>query len=174
MISAIVFVSDTKRQDVARERERLARSLVWLVSAVVAGVVRDVTLAGPATLRLADIAEQTGCAMVEAEDEASRLAKAIGVARYSRLLLVESAFQPGDSMICELDSLARAMPPDASARLLGVPRTPWQRLFPDRAPTVGLFAPARRCGSLAGRDFKGLQAGLGARIVFSTRAMPID
>jgi hypothetical protein len=174
MISAIVFVSDAKRRDVARERELLARSLVWLVSAVVAGIVRDVTLAGPAALRLDEIAEQTGCAMVEAEDEAARLTKAVARARGPRVLLLEAAFHPGDSMICELDSVARVIAPDASARLVSAPRTPWQRLFPDQAPTVGLFAPATRCRSLAGRDFKGLAKGLRARTVFSTRAVPID
>ena len=39
MISALVFVSDAKRREAARERELLVRSLVWLVSAVVAGLV---------------------------------------------------------------------------------------------------------------------------------------
>jgi len=97
----------------------------------------------------------------------------VALSKQSRLLILEFAFQPADSMIGELDSLARVMGPDESAHLLATPATAWQRLFPSLSRTVGLLASASRCRALAGRDFRRLKAGLGARLRFSTRANPI-
>jgi hypothetical protein len=173
MISAIVLVPGGAWRGAARDGELLVRSLVWLVSAVVAGIVRDVTLTGPEGLGLADIAEQSGCAVVEDDSEAERLTKAVALSKQPRLLILEFAFQPAESMIGELDSLARVMGLDESAHLLATPATAWQRLFPSRSRTVGLFAPASRCRSLAGRDFLRLKAGLDPQVRFSTRANPI-
>ncbi|WP_158807981.1 hypothetical protein [Beijerinckia sp. L45] len=173
MISAIVFVSDAKRREASRERELLVRSLVWLVSAVVAGIVRDVTLAGPLELGLTDIADQSGCNIVEGEVEAERLRAAILASRGTRLLVLESGFQPMDGIIGELDSVARTIPPDASVRLLATPATTWQRLFPDQAATVGLFAPADRCRALREADFRQLVSGVKPKALFVTRASPI-
>ncbi|MDR3460762.1 MAG: hypothetical protein P4L76_00415 [Beijerinckiaceae bacterium] len=170
MISAIVLVPGGAWRGAARDSELLVRSLVWLVSGVVAGIVRDVTLAGPEGLGLAAIAEQSGCAVVEDDSEAGRLTKAVALSKQSRVLILEFAFQPAEGMIGELDSLARLMGPDDSARLLAAPATIWQQLFPRRSRTVGLFASASRCRALGGRDFRRLEAGLGARLQFSTRA----
>jgi len=173
MISAIVLVPGGARSGPSRDGELLARSLGWLVSAVVAGVVRDVTLAGPEGLGLADIAEQSGCDAVEDDHEAERLTKAVASSKQSRLLILESAFQPGDSMIGELDSLTRTMKLDQTASLLAAPATAWQGLLPGRARTVGLLAPASRCRGLAGRDFRRLKAALRPKIKFVTRVSPI-
>lgn len=173
MISAIVFVADAKRPEAERERERLVRSLIWLVSAVVAGVVRDVTLAGPSALGLADIADQSGCDVVEGERESERLRAAFVASRGSRLLVLEAGYQPSEGMIGELDGVARMIAPEASVRLLASPATPWQRLFPDRTPTVGLFAPADRCRALRNADFRQLTMALKPRANFAARAWPI-
>ena len=151
----------------------MVRSLVWLVSAVVAGIVCDVTLAGPEGLGLTDIAEQSGCAVVEDNSEAGRLTKAVASSKQPRLLILEFAFQPAESMIGELDSFVRGMGLDESAHLLAAPATAWQRLFPSRSRTVGLFAATSRCRGLAGRDFIRLKAGLEPRLRFVTRANPI-
>jgi hypothetical protein len=173
MISAIVFVADAKRRDVSRERELLVRSLVWLVSAVVAGIVRDVTLAGRPDLGLAEIADQCGCNIAEGAGEAERLGTAIASSKGSRLLILEAGFQPTDAIIGELDGVARTLAADASVRLLATPATAWQRLFPDQARTIGLFAPADRCRALRNASFERLTTGLKPKARFATRASPI-
>lgn len=173
MISAIVFVSDATRRDVSREREILVRSLIWLVSAVVAGTVRDVTLAGRSGLDLAEIADQCGCNIAEGAGEAERLGAAIASSKGSRLLILEAGFQPMDGIIGELDSVARSVALDASVRLLATPATAWQRLFPDQARTIGLFAPADRCRALGNASFERLTTGLKPKALFATRASPI-
>jgi hypothetical protein len=173
MISAIVFVSDAKRRDVSRERELLVRSLIWLVSAVVAGIVRDVTLAGRSDLGLIEIADQCGCNIAEGAGEAERIAAAIATSKGSRLLILEAGFQPADGIIGELDSVGRTVAAAASVRLLATPATAWQRLFPDQARTIGLFAPADRCRALGNVSFEHLTAGLKPKALFATRASPI-
>jgi hypothetical protein len=173
MISVIVLVPGGAGRGELRDGELLARSLVWLVSAVVAGIVRDVILAGPEGAGLADIAEQAGCTAVVDDREAECLTKAVASSRQPRLLILQSAFQPGDGMVGELDGLVRMMRQDQTASLLAAPVTAWQGLLPGRARTVGLLAPTNRCRSLAGSDFRRLKARLRPKIKFVTRANPI-
>ena len=151
MISAIVLAPDTPyADDIGHEREIVVRSLVWLVSAVVSGVVRDVTLAVPAGLGLSEVADQAGCELIEADREAGRLALAIEGNRGRRLLILKTGFQPGQGLIEELDSFVRRAPQDAVALVLATPETAFTRLFPDRAPIVGMLIPRSRMGSTDG------------------------
>ena len=173
MISVIVFVPERRRPDPSSTREVLVRSLVWLVSAVVAGVVHDVTLAGPSGLGLIEIADQAGCDIVEEGSEASRLAAACAISKHTRLLIIESGFQPSEGFIGELDSYTRKTPPDAAARLLAMPVSPWQRLFPDRAPTIGMVASTARCRALHDHAFQGLVDTIKPRTRFETRAYSV-
>lgn len=173
MISAIVLVPGGPSRGGAREGELLVRSLVWLVSAVVSGIIRDVTLAGPPGLDLAEIADQSGCAAVEAEDESVRLAHAVASSKQPRLLILKSGYQPGDGMTGELDSMARVVAARESAKILAAPASFLPRVFPGLGQPVGLFAPASLCRDLRGRDFAGLKSGLSPKITFATRATPI-
>ena len=173
MISAIVFLPDVPGQDVLRENERLVRSLSWLVSAVVSGIVGDVTLTGREEPGLADIADQAGCGLVTGQSEAERLRQAVASSRGSRVLILASGYQPGDTMIGELDGITRTLPPEAAVRLVVSTGTVWQHLFPSRLPTVGLFAPADRCRALPARPFRQLTADLRPQALFATRAVPI-
>ena len=173
MISAIVFVPDAQGQDVARESERLVRSLTWLVSAVVSGVVRDVTLAGREALGLAEVADQAGCGLVAGADEAERLRQAVAASRNPRVLILTSGFLPGDTMIGELDALTRPLAREAAVRLQASTGTLRQRLLPGGLPTVGVFAPTSRCLALPARRFPQLVAALKPKVLFATRAVPI-
>ena len=172
MISALVFIPEDAWR--SAERETLGRSLAWLVTAVVAGVVRDVMIAGPAGMGIDRIAEQTGCVGIEGGDEPSVLHEAIERARSPRLLVLQSGFQPAESMVSELDALDRRGGPAEARRLLRTPSSRWQRLFPDRAATVGLFAPLASCRALPACTFRQLQAALRPRLVFASRAFPLD
>ncbi len=173
MTSAIVFVSAARRGDASRDSELLVRSLAWLVSAVVSGVVRDVTLAGGPEIGLGDIADQAGCGFVEEAGEAACLHQALAASRGPRVLVIASGYQPGDTMVAELDGLALSLGPTDAASLLATPATPWQRLSVTAASTVGLFAPVARCRALAPRRFSQLAAELRPQKAFATRATPI-
>ena len=103
MISAVVFTPDAwTGEDIARQRETVVRSLVWLVSAVVSGVVRDVTLAVPSGLGLSEVADQSGCALIQADSEAERIAQAVRGTREARLLVILAGFQPDAGLIEEI------------------------------------------------------------------------
>jgi hypothetical protein len=142
MISAIVLTPDTwTGDDLARERETAVRSLVWLVSAVVSSVVRDVTLAVPQGLGLAELADQSGCALVQADTEAERLSQAARVAREPRVLVIKAGFQPDAGLAEEIDIFERRAPEGAIAFLLGQPTTFAERLFPNRSAVVGALLP---------------------------------
>ena len=140
MISAVVLSPDLAAEtDVAHAREIAVRSLVWLVSAVVSGVVRDVVLAAPAALALSDIADQAGCMLVEAASEADRLRQAVAASRGTQVLVLRAGFQPEAALIEEIDLLIRRGPCAAMALILAAPQTILQRLMPDRAPIVGII-----------------------------------
>ena len=115
------------------------RSLAWLVSAVVAGVVRDVTAACPRDWQVEDVMEHAGCALVSAEHEAERLAATAALVKCERVLVLRLGFQPEGPLVAEIDAAQLRLGPDAPALLFEAPATALQRLFPDRAPVVGLL-----------------------------------
>ncbi len=140
MISAVVLSPDLAvGTDPARPREIAVRSLIWLVSAVVSGIVRDVVLAAPAELALSDVADQAGCMLVQAPLEADRLRSAVAACRGTRVLVLRAGFQPETTLIEEIDLLLRRAPRDAVALILAAPQTMLQRLVPNRAPVIGII-----------------------------------
>ena len=147
MISAIVLVPDRRRSDDADHvREVAVRSLAWLVSAVVAGVVGDVTLAGPADVDLADIADRVGCKVVAASDEAERLTLAIADSQHGRVLILRAGYQHDATVIDELDAFLRRSGPE-TALILAAPETLIERILPDRAPVIGILMPHGGAGT---------------------------
>lgn len=139
MLSAVVLVPEEwPGRDLDLEREIVVRSLVWLVSAVVAGVVRDVTLAVPPGLGLSGVADQAGCNLVAAATEAERLSLALKAARESRLILLKAGFQPEEGVIEELEAFERHRRGEAVAALLAMPERFIERLFPNTSPAAGL------------------------------------
>ena len=174
MISAIVLVSDRQSiDDTDHAHEVLVRSLVWLVTAVVAGVVRDVTLAIPPGFGLSEVADQSGCALVEAEEEGIRLASAIAAVRGPRLLVLRAGYQIDAKIVDEIDVFVRRQPEEAAAFILSEPQTAAQRLLPGRAPVVGILAPKATCTALASRGFPRLVRGIRGATRLKTRAARI-
>ena len=145
MISAIVLAADLRQDDdLGHVRELVVRSLVWLVSAVVSGVVRDVTLATPPGFGLSEVADQSGCNLVQEETEADRLAAAVAAARTDRLLIVRAGYEPDGRLSEELDTFMRRRGVEEVALIRAAPDTAIQRLLPDRAPVVALLVPKAR------------------------------
>ena len=148
MISAVVLVPDLGRSDDAdRVREIAVRSLVWLVSAVVAGVVRDVTLAGPADIDLDDVADRVGCKVVSASDEPDRLALAMTGRQDGRVLLLRAGYHHDATVTDDLDAFLRRSAPEAAALILAAPETLIERMVPGCAPVVGILMPRGRVES---------------------------
>ena len=171
MISAIVLVSDRQTtDDTEHAHEVLVRSLVWLVSAVVAGVVRDVTLAIPPGFGLSEVADQSGCALVEVEDEGARLAAALDAVRGPRLLILRAGYQIDAKITDEIDAFVRRQPEAAAALILSEPETAAQRMIPRRAPVVGVLAQKATCLAASPRGFSHLARSIRGATRLKTRA----
>ena len=160
MISAIVLAPDGQDDDVERAREIIVRSLVWLVSAVVSGVVRDVTLAVPAGLGLSEVADQSGCGLVQEDDEAARLDASVRQSRGPRLLILKAGYQPDAGLAEAIDSFIRREADDAVALVVAAPETAAQRLFPYRAPVVGVLVNRDFCLKRRSKSFAALTRAL--------------
>ena len=168
MISAIVLATGDPPE---RAGEFAVRSLAWLVSAVVAGVVRDVTAACPCTWAVEDVMEHAGCALVKAEGEAERLVKAVALAKCERVLVLRLGFQPEGPLVAEIDAAQPRLEPGMAALLLEAPATALQRLFPDRAPVVGLLLPRQRLS--APSSFRDLARAARGGLRLRTRLVPV-
>ena len=174
MISAIVLASEHQSgDDVEHAHEVVVRSLVWLVSAVVDGVVRDVVLAVPPGLGLSDVADQSGCMLAKGDDEEARLAAAIAVARGPRLLVVRAGFQPEGPLAAEIDAFVRRKPEDAAALLRAAPESLAQRLAPMSVPAVGAIVSRAACVASPPASFARLVRGLRRPTRLRTRAIRI-
>ena len=142
MISAIMLVPDLRHDDdKGLQRETVVRSLVWLVSAVIAGVVRDVVLAAPDALELSEIADQAGCTLVQSDRETDRLAGAIAASRCDRLLVIKTGYQSDGALVEDIEAFVRRATPGAVAFVQAAPDAFLERLFPHRAPVVGVLIP---------------------------------
>ena len=171
MISAIVFAADARQDDdLGQIREVVVRSLVWLVTAVVSGVVRDVTLATPPGFGLSEVADQSGCNLVQEDSESARLAAAIAATRTTRLLIVKAGYEPDGRLIDELDMFMRRHDEDDVAVVRAAPETALQRLLPDRAPIVAVLVPK---AVATGPTLKRLMAAGANGTTLKTRAMRI-
>jgi hypothetical protein len=161
MLSAVVFTPDAWiSEDLAKQREIVVRSLVWLVSAVVAGIVRDVTLAVPAGLGLSEVADQSGCGLVQRDAQADRLSEAARLAREERQIVLMAGFQPDHALIEEIEFLLR----DEPERPIGLIRA---------APTGSLerlgLRPGRVIGVLTNRAMIEATGGQFSKLVRAAR-----
>lgn len=168
MISAIVLATGDPPE---RARELAVRSLAWLVSAVVAGVVRDVVAAFPQTWPVADVMEHAGCALVQRPGEASCLTAAAALSKCERTLLLRLGFQPEGPLVAEVDATERRLAPNETALLLEAPSRLVERLLPDRAPVVGVMLAREAFGSAP--TFKAIARSARTGTRLRTRMVPV-
>ncbi|MEJ0094769.1 MAG: transposase [Methylocella sp.] len=157
------------------------RTLSSLVTANIEGLLRDVAIAGPAGQGLAAIAHHAGCSLVEADNEADWLARAIEVARGPDLLLLCCGRAPEAGFIEEAGDFlkTRAFAKDAddlrlrAAALKAAPENFAERLFPRLAPLVGLIAPRDLCLRAPSGRFGALARFVNPAATLRTRARRI-
>ena len=170
MISAIVLATGDGDSP-ERARETAVRSLVWLVSAVVSGVVRDVTAACPSSWPIEDVMAHAGCALVRDPLESARLAAAVALVRSERVLVLRMGFQPEGPLVSEIDATERRLERREPALLLQSPSRLIERLFPDRAPVVGAMVSR---DALAGAPaFRTLVRSVRGGVRLRTRMVPV-
>jgi hypothetical protein len=159
MLSAVVFLSGDEIAEMRGDPAMaLTRSLGGLVTAAVAGVIRDVTIAGPLGLDLATIADHAGCGLVEAPREADRLDLAFALAKGPDVLVLRAAYVPGTGFIEALRDFENRDGQCGFIRAL--PETWLQRLCPGLAPVAAAIAPLALWRAQPRQDFRRMVRGL--------------
>lgn len=151
MLSAVVSLctKDVKEAD-ADPAVAVARSLNGLVPAMVEGLLADVTIAGPAGLGLAMIADYAGCGCVEGDCEESWLSAALSRAKGSHLLVLRAGFLPGIGFAGELrDCLAGGQPRGVFRAL----PEHWHERLTFRSPLAASIDATIRWRALPAQDF---------------------
>jgi len=146
MLSAILLAYETpssgaRRAGAPPPRDAISRSLVSLIDACVRGLVADAALVGPPRTGLGSIADEAGCALVEAEREAEGLAEALALARRAEVFLLAAGHAVERGFVDEIEDHF-AYGERGRARILrAAPDSLVTRLAPALARPVGLIAP---------------------------------
>ncbi len=160
MLSAVVFWSGNTASGGSRDPAvALARSLGSLVPAAVAGLIRDVTIAGPEGMGLGTIADHAGCGFVEAAEERDWLAQALALAKGPDGLILRAGYVPGPGFIEEL----RDQPAGVSGLLRVTPMAWHERLIPVLAPIAAAVAPLDLWRAQRPQDFHHMTRALKGR-----------
>ena len=166
MISAMVLAPAGLEPSDASQA-RVARSLGWLIPAVIGGAVRDVVLAGPPRLNLDRLADRVGCELVQGSEP---FRAGVAACRCDAVLVLLAGYRPLGPLVEELEGWEEASA-GATMRLAVVPQTLLQRLWPDLAPTIGILARKEACR--AERSFADLARRSRKATLFGTRVEPI-
>ena len=144
MLSLVLLAYDVAHADEARSanrlREKAVRSLSSLVEGVVSGLIADATLVGPPDMQLGEIADEAGCALVEAAAPAQGLMEAAARARHLELFLLAAGCAVERGFFEEAHDIfafGAAVRPRA---LRLAPAGLASRIVPRLAPVVGVIA----------------------------------
>jgi hypothetical protein len=144
----------------------VTRSLGALVAAAVAGLIRDVTIAGPLGLDLATIADHAGCGLVEAPREADWLDLAFALAKGPDVFVLRAGYVPGAGFTEELRDFENRA--GQCGLIRAVPETWLQRMFPGLAPVAAAIAPLELWRARPAQDFQHMIRALKARTLRTT------
>ena len=173
MLSAIVLAADSRHKPASPEA--MVRTLAALVPAAIEGLVRDVTLAGPAGSDLAAIADHAGCEFTECTDPGQIVAQALKLARGPVVFLLRAGRAPEAGFIDEIgDFLARSDAGQRGALMRDRPETFWTRTMPVLSPVVGLIAARQRMMEAGKGDLEGLVKALRPQVTLRARGRRVD
>lgn len=162
MLTAVLLAYDAPGTPPLR-RDAIARSLGSLVEACVQGLVADAALVGAPGRGLDRIADEAGCALVEATRAGEGLARALQQARRDHILLLAAGFAVERGFVEEVQDLF-AYGDYARARALRrAPDSLVTRLAPGLARPVGLIAEKSALAAAGGEDIARLAKKLGGQ-----------
>jgi hypothetical protein len=159
MLTAIVLADPQEKQRLARRApEEAARTLAFLVSAAVQGLVRDAVLIGEDSAALRYVADYAGCTLITDSEPASALAAALAVARSEHVLLLKAGYAAEAPLVDEIrDFVEFGRGRQGGAGLIReTPGNLLQRVFPGRSPLAGLVAARDRSRAANARDIEDL------------------
>ena len=165
MLSAIVLAADSRHKPASPEA--MVRTLAALVPAAIEGLVRDVTLAGPAGSDLAAIAE--------CKDPGQIVAQALKLSRGPVVFLLRAGRAPEAGFIDEIgDFLARSDAGQRGALMRDRPETFWTRTMPVLSPVVGVIAARQRMMEAGKGDLASLVRALRPQVTLRARGRRVD
>src|SRR5947209_7534884 len=173
MLTAIVLANPQEKQELARRApEEAARTLAFLVSAAVQGVVRDAVLIGENSAALRYVADYAGCTLVSEGEPAKALAEALTAARSEHVFLLKAGYAAEPPLIDEIrDFLEFGRGREGVCGL--VRETPGglvQRVLPGTSPLAGLVAPRDKARAANARDLADMARRLRPAVTFKARA----
>jgi hypothetical protein len=173
MLTAIVLINPQEKQGLARRApEEAARTLAFLVSAAVQGVVRDAVLIGEDSAALRYVADYAGCTLVTESEPPKALAEALAAARSDHVLLLKAGYAAESPLIDEIrDFLEFGRGRDGvSGRVREIPGGLIQRILPGTSSLVGLVAPRDKCRAARAGDLAGMARRLRPGVTFKAGA----
>jgi hypothetical protein len=171
MISAVVLSPSFRAgQNVARSPEAVGRSLGALVRVVVEGVLRDVTIVGPATDNLATLADEAGCALIEASSAKEGFSRVLAQVRTEIVFVLEGGYAPPSGFAEEAGDLLPDLERSGGAILRLSPDTLLTRLAPGLARPVGALAFRAPLRNIQPRDLPDIIRRLKIRRALNVRA----
>jgi hypothetical protein len=138
MLTAILLAYDTPAGPL--RRDAIARSLASLVDACVQGLVADAVLAGAPGRGLEKIADEAGCALVEAARMDDGLTQALALARHEDILLLLAGKAVERGFIEEINDAFAYGDCDRPLILRCAPNSLVTRLFPKLSAPAGIVA----------------------------------
>ncbi len=176
MLTAIVLGESDQNQKLAqRAPEQAARTLAFLVSASVQGLVRDAVLIAAETPALRYVADYAGCSLISESDGAKALAEALDLARGEHVFLFRAGYAAEPALIDEIRDFLELGPGRQGA--CGLVREMadgfMQRIWPAMSPLAGLVAPRDKSRTAAPRDLQHLARILRPCVTLKTGARRI-
>jgi hypothetical protein len=173
MLTAIVLTNPQEKQGLARRApEEAARTLAFLVSAAVQGLVRDAVLIGEDSAALRYVADYAGCTLVTESEPAKALAEALAAARSEHVFLLKAGYAAEPPLIDEIrDFLEFGRGREGASGLVrAMPDGFVQRILPGTSPLAGLVAPRDKCRSARARDLEGMSRRLRPSVLLKAGA----
>jgi hypothetical protein len=176
MLTAIVLGESDQNQKLAqRAPEQAARTLAFLVSAAVQGLIRDAVLIGEDTPALRYVADYAGCSLISESDRAKAMAEALDLARGEHVFVLRAGYAAEPPLIVEIRDFIEVGPGRQGA--CGLVREMAggfiERIWPAMSPLAGLVAP-RDKGRAAGQgDLPHLARTLRPRVTLKSGARPL-
>jgi len=152
MLTAILLAYDAPGRPL--RRDAVARSLASLVDACVQGLVADAVIAGPAGSGLDKVADEAGCALVEAPNLSDGLALALDAARRDDALALLAGYAVERGFVDEVNDAFAYGENGRALVLRAAPTSFVTRLAPAFAEPVGIIARKSALRGATGGDFK--------------------